>query len=297
MYSVNNCGNERLHTLFVESLFRYIAAMSCKKMLRQITNEHISKPYIQSLKKVAVPILPILSKSFSIPSASAGDTKRNQEFKETENDCLLQFILGSMGYDTSLDADYPPTPNLLALAKSPIFPIYNDETSTEFHVLLLALLKHFEKALATLNSRLDEGGSIVEAATDTQVYGYGLLRLARGQAFRMHIEHIGHLLKKPDPTNAGVPVPAPSNAEDPVKEPEDKDLQALKPLPPNGDQEGAVPETVTIFTSFSHLLYIYTSFLPFPNFTYLISLIPGHESLIYDSFYLSLTHVHRFDSL
>jgi hypothetical protein len=32
------------------------------------------------------------------------------------------------------------------------------------------------------------------------------------------------------------------------------------------------------------------------NLVYLISLISGHESLIYDSFYLSLTHVHRFDS-
>jgi hypothetical protein len=35
----------------------------------------------------------------------------------------------------------------------------------------------------------------------------------------------------------------------------------------------------------------------FSNFAYLISLIPRHESLIYDSFYLSLTHVHCFDSL
>jgi hypothetical protein len=36
-----------------------------------------------------------------------------------------------------------------------------------------------------------------------------------------------------------------SNAEDPVEEPEDEDLQALKPLPPNGDQEGAAPKTLT----------------------------------------------------
>jgi hypothetical protein len=34
----------------------------------------------------------------------------------------------------------------------------------------------------------------------------------------------------------------------------------------------------------------------FSNFAYLISLIPGHESLIYDLFYLSLTHVYHFDS-
>jgi hypothetical protein len=34
----------------------------------------------------------------------------------------------------------------------------------------------------------------------------------------------------------------------------------------------------------------------FSNLAYLISLSPGHESLIYDLFYLSLTHVHHFDS-
>jgi hypothetical protein len=37
-------------------------------------------------------------------------------------------------------------------------------------------------------------------------------------------------------------------------------------------------------------------FFLFLNLVYLISLISGHESLIYDSFYLSLTHVHCFDS-
>jgi hypothetical protein len=39
----------------------------------------------------------------------------------------------------------------------------------------------------------------------------------------------------------------------------------------------------------------YTSF-SFSNLAYIITLIPGHESLIYDSHYLSLTHVPRFDS-
>jgi hypothetical protein len=243
MYSVNNCMNTDSRALFAASLFRYIAAISCRKMLRRITNGHVSKPYIQSLTKVAVPIPPILSKSIPIPSASAGDVKQKQEFEETESDrLLLQFILASASYNTSLDADYPPTPNLLALAKSPAFPIYNADTSTEFHQLLLALLKRFEKALATLNSCLEGGGSILEAATDTQLYGYGLLKLARGQAFRMHMEHIGHLLKKPDPTNAGEPVPASSNAEYPVEEPEDEDLQALESLLPN---EGAAPKTLT----------------------------------------------------
>jgi hypothetical protein len=54
---------------------------------------------------------------------------------------------------------------------------------------------------------------------------------------------------------------------------------------------------VTVFNLIFHLtLHLHSTF-PFSDFTYIISLIPGHESLIYDSFCLSLTHVHCFDSL
>jgi hypothetical protein len=53
---------------------------------------------------------------------------------------------------------------------------------------------------------------------------------------------------------------------------------------------------ITTFLQLRPLLYIYISLLPFSNLAYLISLTSGHESLIYDSFYLSLTRVHRFDS-
>jgi hypothetical protein len=53
---------------------------------------------------------------------------------------------------------------------------------------------------------------------------------------------------------------------------------------------------ITTFLQLRPLLYIYTLLLLFSNLAYLISLTSGHESLINDSFYLSLTHVHRFDS-
>jgi hypothetical protein len=54
---------------------------------------------------------------------------------------------------------------------------------------------------------------------------------------------------------------------------------------------------VTIFYLIFHLtLHLHSTF-SFSDFTYIISLIPGHESPIYDLFRLSLTHVHRFDSL
>src|SRR5271168_2489232 len=37
-----------------EHLFKYTAAMSCRKILRRITNKRVSHPYIESLKKVGI---------------------------------------------------------------------------------------------------------------------------------------------------------------------------------------------------------------------------------------------------
>jgi hypothetical protein len=207
----------------------------------------VSQPYIESLKKVTT--IPILSESILSQSQSHGPTEEAKHKEETANDrLLLNFILASEE-DGIVNAK---TPYLLALAKldSQIYPIYNNETSMEFHRLLLELLKSFEEAVASLcrllhpskhsnryhsttqSSTIPTQSAITDAMTDVQVYGYGLLKLARGQAFRMHMENIGHLLKKPDHTNAGV-----SNEELEDGGP-DEELRALEPvLPPNGDKD------------------------------------------------------------
>jgi hypothetical protein len=55
--------------------------------------------------------------------------------------------------------------------------------------------------------------------------------------------------------------------------------------------------SVTIFyLIFCLTLHSHSTF-SFSDFTYIISLIPGHESPIYDLFHLSLTHVHHFELL
>jgi Reverse transcriptase (RNA-dependent DNA polymerase) len=74
---------------------------------------------------------------------------------------------------------------------------------------------------------------------------------------------------------------------------------SMDPVKLSGIRDWPTPTTVKLLRfSLSSVLYIY--FLPpFPflrNLAYIIPLIPGHESPIYDLHYLSLTHVPRFDS-
>ena len=102
------------------------------------------KPYIESLKNVAaVPLL-------SAPDRPIEDAKQKEE---TANDrLLLAFLLASedsCGQHPSA-GQHPKIllteiPNLLALAQCnpPTYPIYNNKTSTEFHLLLLELLDSF----------------------------------------------------------------------------------------------------------------------------------------------------------
>ena len=242
-------------------LFKYTAALSCQKIQRRITNKRVSQPYIESLQKVkTIPTIPIPSE----PRGPTGDAKHKEE--TTNDHLLLKFILASeVAHILHIE-----TPNLLALALTLVdhdpqfpfpFPIYNNETSLEFHQLLLELLKCFENAVVELCNLLGQENSdasqFANATTDVQVYAYGLLKLARGQAFQMHMGNIGPLLKKPDRTNAGALVPV-SNADDPIKGPEgkvkdegegledeDEELKALELLLlPNKANDGAPRKTL-----------------------------------------------------
>lgn len=71
---------------------------------------------------------------------------------------------------------------------------------------------------------------------DAQVYGYALLRIARGRAIRMHLRQVGHMLDTPvDSTNGGAPVAVAAstteNNEEGQQEDEDEadeELQAIE---------------------------------------------------------------------
>ena len=131
---------------------------------------------------------------------------------ERENDRLFleDYILKLPQGDIRLHI-----PNIIKLANNlpsedKIIELYTNETSTEFHWLLLYLLQQFKAALDELTARY---GNIFVIPKDmsgkdpnreetfnkniykVHTYGYGLLRLSRGRAFQLHLENIEPLLK------------------------------------------------------------------------------------------------------
>ncbi|KDR67659.1 hypothetical protein GALMADRAFT_231839 [Galerina marginata CBS 339.88] len=195
MESSRKSEDLKLRIQLSEDLFKYTAAMSCQRIKRRITDLH-SRPFLKSLQKV---------KDVPIPSVSLQVSKLSEDKEEAANDNLfLKFISAS----DKLKADGIPiliasVTNLLNLAEldPPSSPTYNDKTCNEFHQVLLELLDRFEAAVDRLCVLLNPGdqlealpSQLVNTLTDAQVYGYALLRMARGQAFRLHIQNIGPLL-------------------------------------------------------------------------------------------------------
>ena len=102
-------------------------------------------------------------------------------------------------------------PNIIQVARNlPLdrqdFEFYSDATCIEFHLLLLELLERFREALAKLSAlSLARGTDLKQKEkellttfeqelTHGCLYGYALMRIARGRAFRMHMENIEPLL-------------------------------------------------------------------------------------------------------
>jgi hypothetical protein len=112
----------------------------------------------------------------------------------------------------------------------------------EFHKLLVKLLVIFRDTVAKLKSNrtiknlqtFDKKAFKQDLITGRK-YGYALMRMARGRAFRMHMENIEHLLSDYTPdTEASTPV-AEGEQEG---EDEDEDLEAIQ-----GDQKGSLSKS------------------------------------------------------
>ena len=84
----------------------------------------------------------------------------------------------------------------------------------EFHLLLVKLLQYFKDALDALVT-MDKGSDKVSdekfnrTVGNVYVYGYALLRISRGCAFRMHLENVEDLLEdhSQSSTNVGALIP------------------------------------------------------------------------------------------
>ena len=237
------------HSEFSVRLFRYTAAVFCEKIKRRLTHPNLSRPFIDSLRNVTN--VPIPSQSRRISQWTTGNTRDDKE--ETANDYLLlrDWV---KAFEKRAEFVETPMPNLIKLANdlpphdslNSSFTIYDDNTCTEFHQLLLLLLARFETALERL-SALDiekpEDYSIQFKCSllHAQVYGNALLRLSKGQAFRVHIQNIGHMLE--------------IHREKYVKEGLDEELEAIQPI----DCVGWVQLVVSHFADLETVLWFVTS--------------------------------------
>ncbi|KAF8952139.1 hypothetical protein BDZ97DRAFT_1745881 [Flammula alnicola] len=212
-------------------LSRYTADMSYKKMARRFNNKNLSRPYIESLKRLKD--IPLMSQ----PRRERSDNGHRRERDEADSDRLFleDFVKLFTNYPQLLTTSIP---NLIEMANNMprndddrIFQLYTNETSTEFHNLLLELLDNFKNALDRLIA-LDKDqvtkGSVKAAQFSQNVgdlhrNGYALLRLSRGRAFQMHLENVGTLLEDPRPIMGAS-----------IKE-HDEELEAIQSvLPPKG---------------------------------------------------------------
>ncbi|KJA15940.1 hypothetical protein HYPSUDRAFT_47888 [Hypholoma sublateritium FD-334 SS-4] len=215
-------------TNFSACLFRYTAAMSYEKIKRRLFS---NEQFIDSLRSVTH--VPIPSKSRQILQWTTGSATDDNEETSNDFDLLGTFVIITEERTQLIDT---PIPNLVKLAKNlpqsknSSYKIYDDDTCMEFHQLLLSLLARLGKALerlSVLDAEHPEDYSIQfkKSLDNARMYGYALLRLSKGRAFRVHIQNIGHLLKHYHLTNKGVTTPT---GEEPDKDGSDEDLETIQ---------------------------------------------------------------------
>ncbi|KJA14870.1 hypothetical protein HYPSUDRAFT_59125 [Hypholoma sublateritium FD-334 SS-4] len=233
--------------------------VSYQKIQQRFGNEKLSKPFIDSLESVAADAVPKPSTSTWIQWHNG----LSNDKEEAMHDYILltDFVIRSENDDKILaDKKFP---ELLVLAKhmlnggtstegstDPITSIYNDATRSEFHTLLTQLLTCFGNALKdlctsdttstaenpcdTTSTAENHSKSRKVAMTKVQMYVYALLRMSRGQAFRVHIQNIRHLLSDWYRTNRPPPrtesrTDTDSNSGNVNEAEVDEDLEAIQP--------------------------------------------------------------------
>jgi hypothetical protein len=173
-------------------------------------NSKLSQHYLKSLKQV---------KDFAFNPQPVGETSTNKttrdygcETKEFENDRTIMDI--SHTFSTILlNSDGTPIsiPNILLAAQNMDEELYTDATCMEFHQLLVMLLDGFEATVTNMSNKPSRKDNLIKG----RLYGYVLLRMARGRAFRMHMENIEHLLSNYTPdTETSFPAEGEQEGED-----------------------------------------------------------------------------------
>jgi hypothetical protein len=212
-------------------LSQYIAAQSRKKIARQFRNQNLSQPYYDSLKRVEdIPLLPSDRKKAT--DHRPGAARLDMDEYDSDRRFLKNFLGPYNDKKSTIPLGIPIEHLLKKVDESETvsgdIELYTNDTCTEFHHLLLLLLSRFEVALNRLvpvkNSDSGPEPSVFKNSVEQlQYYAYPLLRLARGRAFRMHLENIEHLLDDPRLPSAGASTDDHNEEHDNAQQEEDFD--------------------------------------------------------------------------
>lgn len=202
-------------------MFTYVAAMCCRKMLRRW--EHVvSVRYFTFLEAVSPLDVPRPSRRVN-QNYSTGDEKEDHKDGLSDYFLLTQFaaLAKMMGIDIPVlsGLELPDTPDHLEN-----FNIYNDLTCHEFHYLIINVIKGLKDALFNLSKTTPTTPvHHTQWMLEAQIYGYVLLRISRGRAFRLHLQNIALALVISFPTSGGAPAPMPALSKDDNEETDDNE--------------------------------------------------------------------------
>lgn len=249
-------------------MYIYILAMCCRKIHRRLASPQ-STPFLEALK--AVKEFTYNIKPVATP-ASPAETRRQKQMDKIENledhRILTAYISQVIHANPAL---FPQKfPGLAQTAEEYVanndsgIMLYNKSTCSEFHRLLLELLKNFQDILATLCTMSRNALALDQPVEDTmgffrlllkgRIYACLLMRIARSRALRMHLQNIepllaSHIRASPSPTSA----PGADTLQD-HDETRDNDLEAIElDSEMDYDQKGLLAKS---FTSWLLLMLI-----------------------------------------
>ncbi|KAF8953369.1 hypothetical protein BDZ97DRAFT_1929731 [Flammula alnicola] len=153
-----------------------------KRNPSSVSERLLHYPYIQSLKQV----MTFQFDESKLDQASKDETANNKLF-------LIKFMLSAV---SRLHTKVPKLMEQAKVAKdNKAFQFYTKDTCTEFHELLVELLLHFQESLDELAKARGNAKSPTKASDEFKqkvelimLCGYGLQRLAKGAALRMHLK-------------------------------------------------------------------------------------------------------------
>ena len=214
-------------------LMRYIIATCYPKMYHRLTQEHLSAPYLDSLKSVKMEEIEFHE---SEPRITKSDMKFFLHFLPLFLDAnhAIQSKIPNIRKQTDLmiasDSEAGPAPHLNKQHKPIHF--YTKDTYQEFHTLLLVFLDIFQQSLKYLNdsaSAAATGGAAPSKFSKNvslfMVAGSGLQLLTRGAVLGRHLKTIEASLKEHRRVNT-VSV---STDDSESMEEQDEDLKAVQP--------------------------------------------------------------------